>query len=152
MPAVNIPPDHMDAKMRLQHIVQLNCQSAPLKIGHTAESSGGCGTRQERKCGLSLKSRRKERIFQSSRRGMMLTVGYTEKLNLHIFCVKNLICPSYRLSLKGWRRPTELPGSTQFKFSFSCQKWDSTKPQRARAQSRDDLFFSLWVSVNQRNA
>lgn len=45
MPVVNIPPDHMEAKMRLQHIVQLNCQSAPLKIGHTAESGGGCGTR-----------------------------------------------------------------------------------------------------------
>lgn len=33
--------------MPVQHIVGLNCQSAPLKIGHTAESSGGCGTRQE---------------------------------------------------------------------------------------------------------
>lgn len=44
MPVVNISPDHMEAKMRLQHIVQLNCQSAPLKIVHTAESSGGCGT------------------------------------------------------------------------------------------------------------
>lgn len=52
MPVVDIPPDHMEAKMRLQHIVQLNCQSAPLKIGHTAESSGGCGRRQgEKKTG-----------------------------------------------------------------------------------------------------
>lgn len=48
MHVVNIPPDHVEAKMRLQHIVQLNCQSAPLKIGHTTESSGGCVTWQEK--------------------------------------------------------------------------------------------------------
>lgn len=49
MSEANIPPDHMEAKMWVQHIVQLNCQSAPLKIGHAAESSGGCGTQQEKK-------------------------------------------------------------------------------------------------------
>lgn len=36
--------DHTEAEMPLKHIVQLNCRSAALKIGHTAESSGGCGT------------------------------------------------------------------------------------------------------------
>lgn len=44
-----IPADHMEAKMQLEYIVQLNCQSAPLKIEHTAESSGGCGTREGKK-------------------------------------------------------------------------------------------------------
>lgn len=62
MSVANIPPDHMEAKMWVQHIVQLNCQSAPLKIGHAAESSGGCGTQQGKK-GLSQESRRKKRFF-----------------------------------------------------------------------------------------
>lgn len=43
--------DHTEAEMPLKHIVQLNCRSAALKIGHTAESSGGCGTGGEK--GLS---------------------------------------------------------------------------------------------------
>lgn len=60
MPIVNIPPDHMEAKMRFQHIVRLNCRSAPLKIGHTAESSGGCGTWQGKKRAFTEKQEKRD--------------------------------------------------------------------------------------------
>lgn len=69
LPVVNIPPDHMEAKMRLQHIVQLNCQSASLKIGHTAESSGGCGTRQGKKRGFHGKAGEKRDSSKASASG-----------------------------------------------------------------------------------
>lgn len=78
-------------KMRVQHIVGLNCQSAPLKIGHTAESSGGCGTRQEEgggggEEGLSQETRAHTRKKKPrERKEILLKPQKTDDVNRNCF-------------------------------------------------------------------
>lgn len=126
MPVVNIPPDHMKAKMRLQHIVQLNCQSAPLKIGHTAESSGGCGTRLEKKKKWAFTEKQEQRENQpklQKRDNVNSRLHRQTKFQKRIggknktvnkAALKTPTCPSYILNLKGRWHPTELPGGCRF--------------------------------------
>lgn len=77
MSVANTPPDHMEAKMRVQHIVQLNCQSAPLKIGHTAESSGGCGTQQGKRAFTGKQEKRE--ILLKPQQSDDVNSSYTEE-------------------------------------------------------------------------
>lgn len=111
-----IPPDHMGVKMQLQHIVLLNCRSAPLKIGHTAESSGGCGTWQGKK-GFHRKAAEKrdpsqapaERWCKQQHRGTNFqNAGGEKNGSVNKAVLKTPSCPSNRLNLNGWRRPIQV--------------------------------------------
>lgn len=92
-----------EAEMPLKHIVQLNCRRAALKIGHTAESSGGCGTGREK--GLSQEGE----IPRSPSRAAMRTEEHG------------------RTRGEGSNEPNRLwaAAPTQFRLSMSCQGRES---------------------------